>query len=224
MNVHEQHYFHVYTQVVVDHLVYSFHVRFLGHVDVSPDISFYPTVTAPASIVIGPGQGCSFVLEYAGGRINWLLVPPFTMRECHRVVTRFDPKYPPVSSPSTHHYKRDIYVLRPRDILCSAHLAFQHRSSNPPRFEYTVHSIFSRGFVERGSFLVSPATWRGRAYVRERVSVDIMSSLLECVLVGGRIVWVRVPNEIVRMDEGIFGVLFRFVRLVWRWLLAFTRR
>ncbi|KAJ7821161.1 hypothetical protein B0H13DRAFT_1920959 [Mycena leptocephala] len=209
MYLHDEHFYNVYIHVPVGNVVYSFHARFLGQLHIPPDVSFHPGASRDASIVITAGQGCSFFMETGGHRAYWLLVPPFTSRESEKAVRWSTPSRSNYNWPYSEHHEQDVYDIQEGDILCTAHLERLDRRFDPPRFEYVLHRIFSDAPIRRGSFLVSPAAWKGRARVRERVSEDIVTSCLECVLPSGRTIWVRALNRTVHINVGVLGGIGR---------------
>ncbi|KAJ7135264.1 hypothetical protein C8R43DRAFT_1132800 [Mycena crocata] len=203
MNVHEEHYFHVYTHVLDHDLVYTFHTRYVGQYDSPPDLSFHPIITREATIVLEAGEGCRFFMDVNGRMAYWLLVPPFTSTGSERAVRfRVDGSHTGGNWPSVEDFDQAVYTMQDGELLCLSYLARQDTSLSPPRPEYVLNALLSGALIRRGSMLVAPAAWRGRAKVLERIVDDGTSSILECELADGRTVWVKAWNQDIFMDVG----------------------
>ncbi|KAJ7040627.1 hypothetical protein C8F04DRAFT_1177964 [Mycena alexandri] len=220
MDVRERHYFHVFTVVVANGIDVSFHVRYLWRVDSCPDLSYHPTSTSAPTFAICPGQGCSFSKQEDEHTIHWLLVPPFSRRDCKMAVRLGDPQWLITTWMRSDRWGRAEYVLQEGDILCAAYLIRQDRSFEPPRFVFRVECLLSDGPVRRRMFLVAPSAWRGGA----RVRVSISLTLLECNLPDGRVIWVKVDEGLVShsLTVGLRLRLGRMACVVWRWFREFV--
>ncbi|KAJ6579188.1 hypothetical protein DFH09DRAFT_1447473 [Mycena vulgaris] len=218
MNVHEQDYMHVFTHVLVGHLVCSFHVRIISRYDEPLDFAFFPHYTGTPTILIRPGYGCCFVVQHAGRDVHGLLVPPMSDRDAHRAFQSSDIYIGTRLWPEVTHFDQDVYQLRPGEVLCNAYLSGQIRRFEPEIYEYSICSLLSPGFVFRGTRLVCPSAWLAQAEVVDWVYDGLFFICLECVLPTGRVIWVKMPNERVSIVVGIRGRLGRSLRRVWRWI------
>ncbi|KAJ7124842.1 hypothetical protein C8R43DRAFT_958618 [Mycena crocata] len=207
MNIREEDFFHVYIHVLVGDIVFTFCARYVGQFDTPPGLPLRATGVGSVATVAA-GEGCSYSTLVGGRTAYWLLRPPFTQRESANAIRSSGWGIGCRTWPDVDHYEQDVYTLQDMDVLCTAHLDYQDHRFRPTRFEYVINAVVCIASIRRGSFLVAPSTWIGRAKVLERVSEDIMSSCLECALPSGRIIWVRVGNSNVIMDVGVVGTYF----------------
>ncbi|KAJ6562864.1 hypothetical protein DFH09DRAFT_1082818 [Mycena vulgaris] len=209
MNIHEQDYMHVFTHVLVGHLVCSFHVRVISRYDDPLDFAFFPKHTGTPTILIRPGHGCCFVVQHAGRDVHALLVPPMSDRDAHRAFQSSDIYVGTRLWPEVTHFDQDVYQLRPGEVLCNAYLSGQNSRFEPEIYEYSVCSLLSPGSVSRGTRLVCPSAWLAQAEVVDWVYHGYYFICLECILPTGRVIWVKMPNEQVEISVGIRGRLGR---------------